>query len=54
MKELVKGNLKVIERKEGQIYIGKKQRKNGVFYKVSIFNARSLEEAMSYIDLDLI
>jgi len=27
MKELVKGNLKVIERKEGQIYIGKKQRK---------------------------
>lgn len=33
MKELVKENLKVIERKEGQIYIGKKQRKMEYFIK---------------------
>ena len=51
MKELVKGNLKVIERKEGQIYIGKKQRKNGVFYDV--LNHITKQEKMTEILLDL-
>lgn len=48
MKELVKGNLKVIEIKEGQIYEGKKLTRNGIWRKYSRFNCTSLENAMVY------
>lgn len=50
MKELVKGNLKVIEIKEGHVYEGKKQTKNGIWRKYSRFNDLSLESAMKYFE----
>lgn len=42
MKELVKGNLKVIEIVEGHIYEGKKLTKNNVWRKFTRFNDKSL------------
>ena len=48
-KELLKGKIKVIEVKENSIYIGKLQRKNGIFYKTNTFNAKNLEDAMKHM-----
>ena len=42
------GNYKVIEIKQGHIYELKKQRKNGVFAKISRFNAKSIIDAYIY------
>lgn len=47
--ELIKGNLKVIEVRKGHAYKGLRQRKNGVFYTTNIFNAKSLDDAMEYM-----
>lgn len=50
MKELVKGNIKVIEVKKGSIYEGKKLTKNGVWRKFTRFNDSSIESAMENIE----
>ena len=39
---------KLIEIREGQTYELKKQRKNGVFARISKFNATSLQDALMY------
>lgn len=41
-------NYKVTEIEEGHIYELKKQRSNGVFYKMSRYNGTSLEQAIEY------
>lgn len=50
MKEMVKGNIKVIEVKKGSIYEGKKLTKNGVWRKFTRFNDSSIESAMENIE----
>lgn len=50
MKELIKGNLKVIEIKEGHIYECKKITKNGIYRTTGKFNAKNLEDAMQYAE----
>lgn len=45
----VKGTTyKLIEIEKNTIYELKRQRKNGVFYKISRYNSRSMEEAIEY------
>lgn len=45
----VKGTTyKLTEIEEGSIYELKRQRKNGVFYKISRYNSKSMEEAIEY------
>ncbi len=41
-------NYKVIEIEKGAIYELKRQRINGVFYKMSRYNDKSMEEAIDY------
>lgn len=50
MKEMIKGNIKVIEIKKGSIYEGKKLTKNGVWKKFTRFNDTSIESAMENIE----
>ena len=50
MKELIKGNLKVVEIKKGHVYEGKKINKNGIWRKFTRFNDVSLERAMKYAE----
>lgn len=50
MKEMVKGNIKVIEVKKGSIYEGKKLTKNDVWRKFTRFNDSSIESAMENIE----
>lgn len=50
MKEMIKGNIKVIEVKKGSIYEGKKLTKNGVWKKFTRFNDTSIESAMENIE----
>ena len=50
MKEIVKGNIKVIEIKKESIYEGKKLTKNGVWRKFTRFNDTSIESAMENIE----
>lgn len=50
MKEIIKGNIKVIEIKKGSIYEGKKLTKNGVWKKFTRFNDSSIKSAMENIE----
>lgn len=49
MKELINGNLKVIEIREGHTYEGKKLTRDNKWRIQRRFNATSINEAMDYM-----